>query len=36
MSLHLRIATLERTVFDEDVDIVMLPGEAGELGGDCP
>ncbi|OGG42124.1 ATP synthase F1 subunit epsilon [Candidatus Jorgensenbacteria bacterium RIFCSPLOWO2_01_FULL_45_25b] len=32
MSLHLRIATLERTVFDEDVDIVMLPGEAGELG----
>src|SRR3989344_2690308 len=23
MSLHLRIATLERTVFDEDVEIVM-------------
>ena len=29
---HLRIATLERVVFDEDVVSVTLPGAAGELG----
>ena len=29
---HLRIATLERVVFDEDVVSVTLPGTAGELG----
>src|SRR3989338_3533642 len=28
---HLRITTLERLVFDEDISSVTLPGEAGEL-----
>ena len=31
MPLHLRIATLERTVFDEDVDSITLPGSEGEF-----
>lgn len=30
-NFHLTIATLERTVFDDDVVSVTLPGEAGEL-----
>lgn len=30
--IHLRIATLEKIVFDEDVESVVLPGEVGELG----
>jgi len=30
-TLHLRIATLERTVFDEDIESVTLPGVEGEL-----
>lgn len=29
--MHLRIATLGRTVFDEDVESVTLPGSEGEL-----
>jgi len=31
-NLHLRIATLEKTIFDEEVTAVTLPGEAGEFG----
>ncbi|MDP3725420.1 MAG: ATP synthase F1 subunit epsilon [Nanoarchaeota archaeon] len=31
MPLHLRIATLERTVFDEDIESVTLPGSEGEF-----
>lgn len=30
-NFHLTIATLERTVFDDDVASATLPGEAGEL-----
>ena len=32
MPFHLRIATLEKVVFDSEVSSVTLPGEVGELG----
>lgn len=32
MPLHLRVATLEKIVFDEEVSYISLPGEAGEIG----
>lgn len=31
MVFHLRIATLERTVYDDTVNSVTLPGEEGEI-----
>ena len=31
-SFRLKIATLERLVFDQDVELVTLPGTAGEFG----
>lgn len=30
--LHLRIATLEKTVFDQEVQTVTIPGADGEIG----
>lgn len=30
-SFHLRITTLEKIVFDEEIESVTLPGEAGEF-----
>lgn len=32
MPLNLQIVTAEKTIFDDDVDIVTVPGEAGEMG----
>lgn len=31
MAFHLRIATLEKVVFEEEVSLATLPGEAGEF-----
>lgn len=31
-AFHLRITTLDRLVFDDEISSVTLPGEAGELG----
>ena len=32
MPVHLEIVTIERRVYSEDVDMVIAPGEEGELG----
>jgi len=32
MPLNLQVVTAERTIFNDDVDMVTAPGEAGEMG----